>query len=414
VANTLLTNQIITFTTLRILKNSLKFAGQVYRGYDDEFGQAGHKIGATLNIRKPARFIGRVGQAVNIEALSDTYTPLVLTTQRGVDFQASSAEMKLSIDDFKRRYLLGAAANIANNIDRDGLLMAYQATPNLVGVAGSTPNALLTYLQSGQKLDELACPDDERRNFIINPAARVGIVDALKGLFQDSGQIAQQYKTGKMGHTAGATWFQDQNVILHTIGTTNGNPTAATVVGAGQTGNTLLTTGWTAADTLNVGEVLTLGTTTGIVYALNPQSRQSTGSPQQFVVIAPFVAVGGGANENIQIFPAITPGGQFQNVSQSPLNGAAINIWPGVNSPNGKQTPQNLLFHEEAFTLACVELEVPDGIDIGWSARDKDTGVALRFIRQYQVTTDQRVSRFDVLYGWAPLYPEAMACRIAG
>src|SRR4029077_1024045 len=128
----------ITFETLMILKNQLKFAANVHRGYDDQFGVAGRKIGATLNIRKPPRFVGRTGQAVNLEGLTDTFVPLTLNTQFGVDFEASSSEMKLSIDDFKNRYLQAAAAAIANKIDRDGLLQMYQTTANTVGVAGTT------------------------------------------------------------------------------------------------------------------------------------------------------------------------------------------------------------------------------------------------------------------------------------
>lgn len=404
-ANTLLTTQEITFETLMILKNTLKFAANVHRGYDDQFAVKGRKIGATLNIRKPPRFIGRTGQAVNLEGLTDTFVPLVLNTQFGVDFEASSSEMALSIDDFKNRYLMAAAAAIANKIDRDGLFL-YQTVANTVGVAATTPNSLLTYLQAGQKLDEMGCPDDDRRCMIINPAARVGIVDALKGLFQDSSQISRQYKTGKMGTSAGLEWYQDQNVITHTVGTYVGTPQ---VSGGGQTGTTLITKGWTLADALNVGDWFTIDT----VYAVNPQSRQSTGSLQQFVVTAPFVAVGGGGNDNITIFPPIIPSGQFQNVTNSPANSGNINVWQGTTSPSGKVTPQNLCFHESAFTLACVDLEVPGGVDLGYSARDKETGIALRFIRQYVASTDQWISRFDVLYGYAPLYPE-LACRIAG
>ena len=316
----------------------------------------------------------------------------------------------MSIDDFKNRYLLAAAATIANKIDRDGLLTCYQTTANTVGVAGTTPNTLLTWLQAGQKLDEMAAPDDDRRTIVMNPAARVSIVDALKGLFQDSSQISRQYKTGKMGTAAGFEWYQDQNVVTHTIGTFVGVPV---VSGGGQSGTTLVTKTWTAADTLNVGDWFTLGTATGGVFAVNPQSRQSTGSLQQFVVTVPFVAVGNGGNDTLNIFPALLPSGQFQNVDSSPANNATLNIWQGTTAPSGKVTPQNMTWHESAFTMACTDLEVPDGVDMGYSARDKETGISLRFIRQYVATTDQWISRFDVLYGWAGLYPE-LACRVAG
>ena len=82
-ANTLLTTQEITFETLMILKNTLKFASNVHRGYDDQFGVKGAKIGAVLNIRKPPRSHRTVpGRESILKGLTDnSYVPLVLTTQ---------------------------------------------------------------------------------------------------------------------------------------------------------------------------------------------------------------------------------------------------------------------------------------------------------------------------------------------
>jgi hypothetical protein len=42
---------------------------------------------------------------------------------------------------------------------------------------------------------------------------------------------------------------------------------------------------------------------------------------------------------------------------------------------------------------------------------DSQTGLSVRAVRQYNITTDQFPLRLDVLYGWAMLYPE-WACRI--
>lgn len=399
--NTLLTIQEITFETLFILKNQLKAASRVFRGYDDQFAVKGRKIGATLSIRKPPRFIGRSGQAVNIEGITDTFVTLTLDHQEGVDTEIGSAEMELSIDDLKERVLKGAAATIANRIDVSVLKVAYQSTANLVGTPGVVPSTFLTYLQATQKLDEMAAPDDEDRTVVINPAMRVTIVDALKALFNPQTDIGKQYKTGKMGTAAGLEWYMDQNVQVHTIGAYAGTPL---INGNGQTGPSLLTKGWTASTAkLAQGDVFTIAN----VNAVNPQSRQSTQSLQQFVVLTP-VTADAGQLMTINIFPAIVPAGQFQNVDSSPVDGAAITMFGTASI----QTAQGLAFHKTAFTLACVDLAVPGGVDIGYSQRDPDTGVSLRFVRQYVASIDQYISRFDVLYGVAPLYAE-LACRIA-
>jgi hypothetical protein len=42
---------------------------------------------------------------------------------------------------------------------------------------------------------------------------------------------------------------------------------------------------------------------------------------------------------------------------------------------------------------------------------DKQLGISLRIVRDYDITTDQFPCRIDVLYGWAALRPE-LACRV--
>lgn len=408
-ANTLLTPQMITDEALYILENTNKGAGQINHGYDKRFAQEGAKIGANLNIRKPQRYVGRTGQAVQLEGLNDTFTPLTITTQFGVDFEFSSSELALSIDEFSSRYLKPAVAAIVNKVDLDVMTSMGQNTANFVGVVQTPPSALLTFLQAGQKLDDMAAADDGLRRIVMTPATRVTIVNALTGLFQAASEIAKQYKSGMMGESIGFDWYQDQNVYTHTVGTYTGVPL---VNASGSTGSSLVTDGWTSGDVLNVGDKFTIGTiyTTG-TQAVNPQSRQGTGALQQFTVTATATADSGG-NMTISISPPITPSGQFQNVDQSPADNAPLNIWTGTTSPSAKVGRFNMAFHRDAFTLAQVELDLPDGVDMKFQRRSAKTNSIIRFIRQYVSTTDQWICRFDILYGIAPLYPET-ACVIA-
>ena len=93
--------------------------------------------------------------------------------------------------------------------------------------------------------------------------------------------------------------------------------------------------------------------------------------------------------------------GQYQNVSASPAANAAITMW----GTSGTNTTQALAFHRNAYTLCWGNLEMPGGIDQGFRAVDPKTKVSLRFVRDYIIQSDQRISRFDVLMGAAPLYP---------
>jgi hypothetical protein len=396
-ANQLLTIQMITNRALAVLKNQLAFTRGVNRQYDSSFAVKGAKIGDTLNVRKPPRYIGRTGQAISIEDSVETSIPVTLTTQAGVDIQFSSADLTLRIDDFSDRFIEPAIANVANRIDIDGITLMTSAAYNAVGTIGTAPTAR-TVLQAGALLDKNATPKGSGlRSMVIDPDTQVEVVDTLKTLFNDQNKVAAQYRTGNMGaNVLGFNFDMDQNILTHTNGPLGGTPL---VNGASQSGASLVTDGWTAAASLrlNKGDVFTIAG----VFGVNPQSRQSTGSLQQFTALSNTSSDGAG-NATVAISPSIVPSGQFQNVTNSPADNAAI----VVLGTSGQSYHTNLGFHRDAITLACADLEIPKGVDMAARSTDPDTGLSIRMIRDYSITTDQWPTRLDILYGWAMLYPE--------
>ncbi len=398
--NTLLTISMITREALRVLTNQLVFTKKVNREYSSKFAVEGAKIGSVLNVRRPPRYLGRTGAAIAIEDATETQVPVTLTTQFGVDISFTSQELTLSIDDFSKRFIRPAVATIANKIDFDGLQL-YNTVANSVGTPGTVPSALLTYLDAGVALDNNATPMDGERSLVLNPRMQATIVDSLKGLFQSSTQIKQQYEKGEMGTAIGFGWHMDQNVAVHTVGPLGGTPA---VNGAGQTGSNLVTNGWTAAAALRLrrGDVFTIAS----VFGVNPQNRQTTGALQQFVVTAN-VSSDGAGNATIPIFPAIVPTGAFQTVTASPASGALLTVLGTA----GAASPQGLAFHKDAFTFVSADLQMPRGVDMAARVSDPDTGISIRMVRAYDINTDAFPCRLDVLYGWKELRPET-ACRI--
>lgn len=407
-ANTLLTISMITREALRVLENNLTFTKYVRRDFDDSFGRAGAKIGTVLNIRKPARYAGRTGQGLSIEDATETQVPLVLTTQQGVDIAFTSQDLALSIDDFSDRFIRPAIANIANHIDFDGL-QQYLNVFNTIGTPGTVPNALLTYLQAGQRLDEEAAPRDNLRSLVISPAMQATIIDTLKGLFQESTEIARQYEEGTMGRSIGMKWSMDQNVGTNVMG--NYGILVPTFTLAGSTSTSFITGNWTVTtSTLLKGNVFTIGSGATGCFAVNTQSKQSTGALRQFVVTANATASGGGAM-TIPVSPAVVTSGPFQNVTAFPQNGATINVLGGLGAAN-VSSPQALAFHKDAFALGSADLPLPGGVDMAARVADKQLGLSIRLVRAYDINTDRFPTRTDLLYGWQTLYPE-LACRVA-
>lgn len=321
------------------------------------------------------------------------------------------------MDMFSDRVLKPCIAAIANKIDRDGLVMAKNATANIVGTAGVAPTALLTYLTAGAYLDAEVAPRDGSRAIVLEPFTSSVIVDSLKGLFVPSDQIGKQYRKGLMGRdSAGMNWKLDQNVVSQTFGawtTTAGTLTANTTTQAGFTQS-----GWASSSTitltnstgltLNQGDTLTIAG----LYGTNPQNRQSYGKLRNFVVNATVTA--GAGTIAVNVSPAIIVGGQFQNTIQVGATSATATVTPFSigTSAVGVSSPQNILFHKNAFTMACADLLLPEGVHFAGRAADKDVGLSIRVVRQYTINNDAIPTRLDVLYGWAPLYPE-LACRVA-
>ena len=410
-SNNLLTISKITNEALMVLENELTFTGQVDRNYDDQFAVVGAKIGQTVNVRRPGRFIGAVGPQLVVEDFNETSVPVTLSTQFQVSTQFTTQDLALSLDMFSDRILKPAIATVANKMDRDGLLVAKNNTANIVGTAGTAPTGLITYLTAAAYLDSEGAPRDGRRSVTIEPFTSSTIVDSLKGLFVPTSQISSQYTKGLMGRDSGGmNWYMDQNVVSQTFGSYSTATLSCNVT----TATGFLSTGWayssnitigatSAAATLNQGDTFTIAG----VYAVNPQNRQSYGKLRNFVVQST-TAIGSGGTATVTVVPAVITGGQFQNVSVTSTGSQAVT--PFNNT--GVTSPQNILMHRNAFTLACADLELPEGVHFAGRASDKELGLSIRVVRQYTINNDSIPTRLDVLYGWAPLYPE-LSCRIA-
>ena len=403
-ANTLLTIGMITNRALMVLENNLTFSKFVNREYDDRFAMSGAKIGATLDIRIPPRYTVNTTVPLSVQDTTETRSSLVLNNQHHVDVSFTSQELTLSVDDFSNRILEPMIASLANKIDNVGLNEYWNVYNSVTANAANPPVVqplLYDYLKAADKLDYEATPRGRQRSVVMHPGAQSALINELKGLFHSSMEIERQYEEGTMGQTGGFKLSMDQNVFTHTVGALGGTPT---VNGAGQTGASIVTQSWSASITniLRRGDVITCAG----CFAVNPQTRQSTGQLRNFVVTADQSSSAGGA-VTIPVSPSIVTSGAGQTVTASPTNGGAVVVLGTAVTGY----PQELAFHRDAFTLASADLEKPNGVD--WAARvsSKKLGLSMRMVRQYDINADAFPCRVDVLYGWKTIRPE-LACRI--
>jgi hypothetical protein len=399
--NTLLTIQAITNELLLRFKNNLGFSGAIKHTWDDKFAVEGAKIGDTLRLRDPVQFVATKGRVITPQDVTETSKSLTLNQQAVVPFQFTSAELALSIDQFRERYLDSAAVSLANIVDVDGLTMAYQSTGNSVGAPGTPIASLDPFWLAGEVLDRFSAPMDGKRTMCIPPKIQTGVLKAAQGLFQSSAQIKQQYERGRMGTMGGFEWVMDQNCRVHTVGPLGGAPQ---VGAASQTGSALAVTGFTAAAALRLkkGDQFTLPT----VFAANRVSGDVQQDLMQFAVTADVNSLADGSAV-IPIYPPIVTAMPGKTVSNSPAAGAPLTI---VGTANQLEL-NGIGFHQEAFVIGMAPLPVPKGTNFGANQQDPDTGCSVRVISDYDIINDLFITRCDVLYGHTAQRPE-WACRV--
>ena len=402
-ANSLLTIDMITRKCLEILENNLVLSRNVNKEYDDSFAVEGAKIGSTLRIRLPDRALVTDGAALQVQDDNEQFTTLTVSSQKHIGINFTSAELTMQLDDFAERVLKPRISQLASSVDAD-VANAYKSIFNTVGTPGTTPATALVLLQAQQKLNESAAPMSPRYA-TVNPAANAGLVNGMTGFFNPTGTISRQFKTGMMGE--GVLGFDEMNMSQSIVNHTTGSRAGTILVnGAVSTQGqaTISIDGLTGAtDTVTAGDVFTIAG----VYAVNPQTRLSTGSLQQFVVTA---AQTGASNAlaNMAISPAMyTSSNALATIDAFPADNAAVTFVGTASTVY----PQNLVYHKNAITLATADLLLPQGVDM--ASRQVHNGISMRIVRQYDINNDRMPCRVDVLYGFNTIRPP-MACRIFG
>jgi len=393
----------ITRKALEILENNLVITRNVNRQYDDSFAVSGAKIGSTLRIRLPDRALVTDGAALQVQDDAEQSTTLTVASQKHIGVNFTTAELTLQLDDFAERVLKPRISQLASSIDAD-VANAYKTIFNTVGTPGTSPATALVLLQAQQKLNESAA-GMAPRYATVNPAANAGLVNGLSGFFNPTDTISKQFKNGMMG--TGVLGFDEinmsQSIKVHTTGSRSGTILVNGAVST-QGQATISIDGLTGAtDTVTAGDVFTIAG----VFAVNPQTRESTGSLQQFVVTAAQTG-SGNALANMAISPAIyTSTSALATVDSFPADNAAV-TFVGTASTG---YPQNMIYHKDAITFATADLVLPTGVDM--AARAVHNGISLRIIRDYDINNDRMPCRIDVLYGFSTIRPQ-MACRLWG
>jgi len=387
----------ITYKSADVLSNSFGFTKTINRSYDDRFARTGAKIGTVTNMRLPAQFRFSNGAPIDIQALNDKGMPLTVNKLYQRSFAVDSVDATMSLDDFAGRYLNPAMLSMASEIDYDGLIAAKTFFGNAVGHPGTAIATQVEYNTTVQEartmLNKNLAPHGERKQ-MIGDSGWVGRGSILNvNVFNPSGGISTQNSDGTVTSWGGFDWMETELAPASQVGVYTG---AGAVVGANQSGSTLITGSWGATTTFNVGDTFEIAG----VYAVNAETKQVYAHLQQFSVTAKNAA---GASQTLSISPEIIgPGDPRQNVSALPANGALINVSGG----SGELSQLAFAYTKDALAFGTADLdEITSGAD-SYRASVPELGLSVRVVKQFDIRSNLHLMRIDCLGGWAPLRPQ--------
>lgn len=396
--NTLLDIDMVTNEALRILHQKLNFIGSINRQYDDSFAKNGAKIGSNLRVKLPPRYTSATGATYTANNTTENFVNVPCSTQRHVGMDFTSKDLTLSLDRMGEEFLEPAMAQLAADMEKDAFNM-YQDVYAQVGTPGTVPNTWKSLAQAAGKIRENGLVNDDSLTAILNVDAHIELADAIKTLQNPEKEVSGNYRKGLLVSAVGGfdKVYENTMIPVHTNGSMGGTPLVA---GAAQSGAALTIDGVTAGNTWTKGTVFTVSG----VFAVHPETRTSTGKLQQFVVTS--TATFGGGTAAVAISPSIVTSGQFQTVTGSPADNAAVTVVGAAATGYA----QNLAFHKDAFAFVTADLVKPTG-SVEFCSQKTYDGLTLRILRQYDARADEFITRADVLYGYATLRRE-LACRL--
>jgi hypothetical protein len=413
VANNFATTNWVSMKILWFFKNSYEVAANFNSDWESEFTGKSFPIGSSQQIKYPQRWLVTDGLAYQEQGISRLVTTVNLDKIKGVHFGWDSYErlvkMERSEKELEESYLYPAGQALAQKIDSDAAAWAALYCANVVGQLGTDATTIDFALAAEQVLFAYSVPMDGDRYLCMTPQLMRSYVKNNVTQFNPQKSISDMYRKGVQGDAAGWKWVRSNSLYRMTAGTAASH--SVTVVGAGQSGGSLLITG-TANDVINPGDRFNVAA----VNAVNQNTRVSNGlGLKQFVYVGavPFTLTGG--NDTIAINPAIFgPGSQYQNVDALPANAAALTFWPGTTNPSGLTGTISLGLSNRAFAKAFGKFENPEAVEKAERAEDPETGASVAFVRAWDQYNRKMTNRFDMCYGFGNLNSDTAAVAVAG
>lgn len=379
--------------------------------YSREF-KLSYPVGKSIEVPYPMQWSIRNGLEANPQAISRRHATISIGEPFGIDWEMDSLEKVLlgprERQQYTKDFIDPAMAQLAQEIDSRCALYAMQHGSGVVGALGTNPSTFdATSGAARQNMADLGANAGDERGMIVPPAVMRAVKTSAFGSFNPVKEIERQFRTGLIGHSDSFDWYETSaSLYKHTAGTWAG---AVTVTTAPSNGASTLSVTCTTGDTFKAGDKFSIAS----VLPVHPITKRSFGSTAAtFSVTA--AATGASSAATLSIEPPIYYEGPYQNVDSQPAASAALTLWPGTTSPNGKVGMVGLAIPQNAFALVGVEMPLFTDQEVCQQRRNPETGIAIRYSTGSDIRSSKHLSRFDVCIGLGTFYGQLCQCVACG
>jgi hypothetical protein len=396
--NNFYTIPVISKEVVRLLENELVLGKMVG---NDQLDTEKVMHGGAIDVRRQMQYLG---QDNNLDVTG--YSEDVIDGKVRVTMDQtwtgrttiSAMDRTMSFDRYSQQVLVPMARRAAEKIEMS-IAALYPAFYWFDGTPGTIPASFQPVADAGAIFTD-GGNALSGRVAVHSPAATAKLAGSIAST-NVQGNNKMALEKAMFGNFAGFDNYQSVFAPTHTVGVATGAPTVngaaqnVTYLAAKDTwSQSLVTTAWTAstAGILKAGDVITMAG----VFAVNPNTKASTGRLQTFTVLADVASAAGGA-ATLTISPPMITSGAFQTVTAAPASGAAIVVKTGVSGTGYKQS---LLLDPAAIALATRPLDIPSNEGLKTSTTSGEF-VTMSVSSWVDGNTLAESMRFDML--WKPV-----------
>jgi hypothetical protein len=333
-------------------------------------------------------------------------TALTVGTQWGVDLRYNSQEMAQDLVNFQKLHLEPAMAKLVAMVENACISSATQQTYAIVGVPGSDITTLRYPGEARGRMNQALAPQGRGRSLQLDSMTMARMVDAFSNFNNPTQEISEQYREGFIARTAMADIYENEKVWNMTTGADVSCWIDSITVTDGQASLTVSA----LSGAPNPGQTFVVGhaSSANRLHAVHPETKAAYSHQQVFTVLT-------ASTTGIAFSPPIRLTGARKNVSQpdgDDVSGADISTAMILFTGGPASTyPQPLMYHRDAFTFATAALPLMDDA-IRCTVKTYD-GISLRVWEGSDIRNDEKLTRIDILWGFAAIRPQ-WACRLIG